>query len=69
MFSSKVLHSNKTVTNWTWNGISPEKINLFDTDLESTMSKLANVGGILKLSNSFIMQKNFLYWEATLLKI
>ena len=69
MFSSKVLHSNKTVTNWTSNGISPEKINLFDTDLESTMSKLANVGGILKLNNSFIMQKNFLYWEATLLKI
>ena len=41
--SSLVLNSNKKVTNWTSTGISfKKKIKPFDTNLEPTMSNLAN---------------------------
>ena len=38
MLSSVMLDSNKKVTNWMSTGISSEKINLFNADLEPTMS-------------------------------
>ena len=48
MLSSLILDGNKRVTNWISNGISSEKIKTFDTNLEPTMSNLAN--GRVKLS-------------------
>ena len=42
MLSSIILESNKKVTNWILSGISSEKIEPFDTNLEPTMSNLAN---------------------------
>ena len=42
MFSSLILDSNKKVTNWISTRISSEKIKPFDTNLELTMSNLAN---------------------------
>ena len=42
MLSSLILDSNKKVTKCILTGISSEKIKPFDTNLEQTMSKLAN---------------------------
>ena len=42
VLSSIILESNKKVTNWILSGISSEKIEPFDTNLEPTMSNLAN---------------------------
>ena len=40
--SSLILDSNKEFTNWIPSRISSEKIKPFDTNLEPTMSNLAN---------------------------
>ena len=58
MLSSLILNSNKKVTNWILTGISSEKIKPFDTNLESTMSNLANGGVTLKFNNSVLVQKS-----------
>ena len=42
VLSSIILESNKKVTNWILSRISSEKIGPFDTNLEPTMSNLAN---------------------------
>ena len=42
ILSSLILDSNKKVTNWISTEISSEKIKPFDTNLEQTMSNLAN---------------------------
>ena len=57
MLSSLTVENNKKVTNWISNGISSEKVKLFDTKLEQTMSNLANVKIILKFNNSVSVQK------------
>ena len=43
MLSSLILDRNRKVTYWLLTGISSEKTEPFDTDLEPTMSNLANV--------------------------
>ena len=59
ILSSLMLDSNKKVTNWMSTGISSEKINPFNANLEPTMSNLANGRIILKLNNSVLVQKLF----------
>ena len=49
MLSSLILGSNKKVTNWVWTGVLSGKIKTFDTNLEPTMSNLANSRVILKV--------------------
>ena len=63
ILSSLILDSNKRVTNWILTGISSEKIKPFDTNLEPTMSNLANGRVTLKFNNSVLVQKifSFLY--------
>ena len=53
LLSSLILDSNKNVTNWISTGISYEKVKLFDTDLEPTMSNLANGRVNLNLTTLF----------------
>ena len=43
ILSLLVLDSNEKVTNWMSTGISSEKIKSFDTNLEPSMTNLANV--------------------------
>ena len=57
MLSSLTLDSSKKVTNWIWTRISSEKIKPFDTDLEPTISYLADDRIILKFSNSDLVLK------------
>ena len=57
--SSLILDSNKKVTNWILTGASSEKIKPFDTNLEPTMSSLANGKIILKFKNAVLVQKIF----------
>ena len=52
ILSSLILDSNKKVINRISTRISSENIKLFDTNLEPTMSNLANVRVILKFNNS-----------------
>ena len=56
--SSLILDRNKKVTNWVLTGISFEKTKPFDTNLEPTMSNLANGRVILRFNNSVLAQKN-----------
>ena len=49
MLSSLILDSNKKVINWISAGISCEKFNPFDTNLERAISDLANGRVILKI--------------------
>ena len=60
MFSalSLILDSNKKGTKWILTGVSTEKIKPFDTNLEPTMSNLANDTAILKFNNSVLVQKS-----------
>ena len=51
------LDSNKKVTNWISTGISSETIKPFHTNLEPTMSNLANGRVILKFNNYVLVQK------------
>ena len=57
MLSSLTLANNKNVTNLISNVVSPEKIKPFDTNLEPTMSNLANGRVILKFNSSVLVQK------------
>ena len=59
MLSSLILDSNKKVTNWISTRTSSEIIKPFDTNLEPTMSNLANGRVILKFNNSILVQKSF----------
>ena len=52
VLSSLTLDNNKKVANSISTRISPEKIKPFDTNLEPTMSNLANGRVILKFNNS-----------------
>ena len=61
MLSSLVLDSNKKVPNWILTGISSEKIKPFDTNLEPTMSNLANGRVNLKFNNFVLVQKRFFF--------
>ena len=58
MLSSLTLKNTKKVTKWLLNEISSEKIKPFNTNLELTMSNLANGRVILKFSNSVLVQKS-----------
>ena len=49
MLNSLVLDSNKEVTKWILAGILSKKIKPFDTNLEQTMSDLANDRANLKM--------------------
>ena len=59
MFISLILDSSEKVTNWISTGISSEKLKPFDTNLEPTMSNLANGRVILKYNNSVLVQNFF----------
>ena len=59
MFISLILDTSKKVTNWISTGISSEKLKPFDTNLEPTMSNLANGRVILKCNNSVLVQNFF----------
>ena len=58
MLNSLTLDNNKRLTNWMVSGISSERIKQFDTNLEPTMSNLANGRVILKFNNSVLKQKS-----------
>ena len=61
MLISLILNRNKKVINWISTGVSYEKIDTtlisFDTNLEPTMSNLANNRVKLKFNNSGLVQK------------
>ena len=57
MHSSLIFDSNKKVTNLISTEISSEKNKLFGTNLEPTMSNLANGRVTLKYNNSVLVQK------------
>ena len=57
MLSSLILDSNKKASNWISTGISSEKFKRFDTNLEPTMSNLANGRVTLKFNKSVLVQK------------
>ena len=57
MLSSIILDSNKSVTNWMSTRISSGKIKPYDTNLEPTMSNLANRRVTLKFNNFILVQK------------
>ena len=59
MLSSLILDSNKKVTYWISTEISSIKIKPFDTNLEPSMSNLANARVNLKFDNSVIVQNKF----------
>ena len=52
---SLILDSNKKSTKWIPTGVLTEKIKPFDTNLEPTMSNLANGRVILKFNNSVLV--------------
>ena len=54
-----ILYSNEKVTSCISTGISSEKIKPLDTNLEPTMTNLANCKVNLKFSNSDLVQKTF----------
>ena len=66
IFCSLVLDSNKKVTNWISTGVSSEKVKPFVTNLELTLSNLANGKVILKSNNSGLVKKSFLCCIVTL---
>ena len=57
MLSSLILNSNKKVTNWISTRTLSEQIKLFDTNLEPTISNLANARVTLKFTKSALVQK------------
>ena len=57
--SSLILDTYKKVTNWISTVTSSKKIKLFDTNLEPTMSSLANGSAMLKFNNSVLVHKSF----------
>ena len=58
ILSSLILESNKKVANWISAGLLSEIIKLFDTNFESTMSKLTNGRVICEFNNSVLVQKS-----------
>ena len=56
ILSSLILDRNEKVTNWKSTAVSSEKIKPFDTNLEPTVSNLANGKVILKFNNSALVQ-------------
>ena len=58
MLSSLTLDNNEKVANWISTRILPKKIKPLDTNLELTMSNLANGRVILKFNNFVLVQKN-----------
>ena len=61
ILSSIILHSNKKDNNCILTRIPYEKIKLFDTNIEQTMSNLANGRVILTCNNYVLVQKMFLF--------
>ena len=59
MISLLTLDNNKNISSWISTAISPEKVKLFDTNLELTMSNLANSRVILKFNNSVWVEKSY----------
>ena len=59
MLSSPILDGNKKAINWILTGISSKKIKSFDSNLEPTISNLANSKVILIFNNSVLVQKQF----------
>ena len=55
MLSSLILDSNKKVTNWILTGILSYKTKPFYTNVETTVSNLANGRVILKFNNSVLV--------------
>ena len=55
MLSSLILDSNKKVTNWILTGILSYKTKPFYTNVETTLSNLANGRVILKFDNSVLV--------------
>ena len=62
MLGSLVLDRNKKVTTWISTGISSEKTRPFDTNLQPTMSYLANGTVNLKFNSSILVQRSFSYF-------
>ena len=58
MLSLLVFDSNKKVTNRILTGISSEKMKPLDTNLEPTISNLANHRVILRFNNSLLVKKS-----------
>ena len=58
MLGSLTVDNNQKVTNWISTKTSSEKIKLFDTNLELSMSNLANGRVTLKLNSYALAQKN-----------
>ena len=58
ILSSLILDSNKKATNWILTETSSEKIKPFDTNLEPTMSNLADDRLKLKFNYSVLVQKS-----------
>ena len=52
-----MLDGNKKAINWILTGISSKKIKSFDSNLEPTISNLANSKVILIFNNSVLVQK------------
>ena len=69
MRSSLILDSDKKVTNWLSTGIPSKKNKPFDTNLEPTMSTLANGRINLKFNNCVLVQKNLLHYIVTSFEI
>ena len=59
IFSSLILDNNKKVAHGMSTGIASEKITPFDTNLEPTMSNLANRRVTLQFANCFRAKKFF----------
>ena len=69
MLSLLTFHNNKIVTIWIRTGISSEKIKPFDTNLEPTMSNLANDIVILKSKNSILVKTSSLLYTNVILNL
>ena len=69
ILSSLILDSNKKVANWISTRMSSWKIKPFDTNLELTISNLANGRLILKFKISVLVQKMFSFYSNFLLNL
>ena len=68
ILKSLIMHNNKKVTNWISTRKSSETVKPFNTNLEPTMSNLANGRVILKFSNSvFVQQSSSLFYSNLIL--
>ena len=67
--SSLILDSNKKVTNWISTEITFEKVKPFYTNLEQTMSNLANCRVTLKFNNFVLVEKSYFHCLITSFQI